>query len=525
MTRTDPSAPSARKRSAVGQNAEKKGLTTQDLMLIAVLLAAGAVLKLTVASFLSFAGMKPNFVIAMYCLAIILTRPKIPQAIAIGLIAGIMCQIPMLNATPLVNIASETLGAFACGLLIHIPLRIAGKADFNPLVTTFFSTVVSGYTFAIIVGLMNGLALPVIFVTYAVMVFGTGVFNAILVQTLTPLLRKVLKRNPVKDETKAATPAKTEDAAVPEPARRQAPRVADAPAIEIRNLTFTYQEGVEPVVRDIDLAIPVGAFVGITGAAGSGKSTLTYAMNGIIPHCYPGDLYGSVTVDGLDTCEASLTDISLVVGSVCQDIDSQMVASMVEDEMLYGLENFGVPRDQIGARVDEALEDMGISDLRDRVIASLSGGQKQKVAIASILALKPKVLVLDEPTAELDPASSLQVFQLLERYAREHGTTVVVVEQKIALLSQFADMLVIMDDGCIRFADTPANVLSHSDELLEIGVNCPRSTTLMNRLAADGIYAGPVCRNVDEACDALADLLAGAPGSTTGLRAESGVRA
>ena len=182
------------KRTVVTEPQEKSGLKTQDLILIAVLLAAGAVLKLTVASFLSFAGMKPNFVIAMYCLAIIIARPKLPQAIIIGLIAGVMCQIPMLNATPLVNIPSEVLGALACGLLINIPLKIGEKLDINPFVTTFLSTVVSGYTFAIIVGLMNGLALPVIFVTYAIMVFGTATFNAILVQILTPLLRKVLKR-------------------------------------------------------------------------------------------------------------------------------------------------------------------------------------------------------------------------------------------------------------------------------------------------------------------------------------------
>lgn len=277
--------------------------------------------------------------------------------------------------------------------------------------------------------------------------------------------------------------------------------------IEIKDFTFTYRESTVPVVRDVNLSIPSGAFVGITGSAGSGKSTLTYAMNGIIPHCYPGDFYGSVTVEGLDTCQTSLTDISQIVGSVCQDIDSQIVTSIVEDEMLYGLENFGVSHDEIDARVEEALADMGISDLRDRVIASLSGGQKQKVAIASILALQPKVLVLDEPTAELDPASSLQVFQLLERYAREHGTTVVVVEQKIALLSQFADMLVIVDKGSIRFADEPASVLAHSEELLRIGVNCPRSTTLMNRLAADGIYRGPVCRNVNDACNAIVQVI------------------
>ena len=278
--------------------------------------------------------------------------------------------------------------------------------------------------------------------------------------------------------------------------------------IEISDFTFTYRESTEPVVNDVSLVIPDGAFVGITGAAGSGKSTLTYAMNGIIPHCYPGDFFGSVVVEGLDTCETALTDLSRVVGSVCQDIDSQFVASIVDDEMLYGLENFGVARGEIEARVAEALDDMGISDLRDRPIDSLSGGQKQKVAIASILALHPKVLVLDEPTAELDPASSVSVFDLLTRYAREHGTTVVVVEQKIALLSHYADMLVIVDEGRIRFADAPANVLAHSDELLKIGVNCPRSTTLMNRLAADGIYAGPVCRNVEEACRALSEVIA-----------------
>ncbi|WP_455235844.1 energy-coupling factor ABC transporter ATP-binding protein, partial [Senegalimassilia anaerobia] len=221
--------------------------------------------------------------------------------------------------------------------------------------------------------------------------------------------------------------------------------------IEVSNLSFRYREGAEPILHGIDLAIPDGSFVGITGAAGSGKSTLTYAFNGIIPHCYPGDFYGSVIIDGMDTCEASLTDISRLVGSVCQDIDSQMVSSVVEDEVLYGLENFGVPKDQVEGRIAEALEAMGISDLRHRGIAELSGGQKQKVAVASVIALKPCVLVLDEPTAELDPASSLAVFELLARYARENGTTVIVVEQKIALLSDFADMLLIVDGGKVRF--------------------------------------------------------------------------
>ena len=159
--------------------------------------------------------------------------------------------------------------------------------------------------------------------------------------------------------------------------------------------------------------------LGITGAAGSGKSTLTYAFNGIIPHCYPGDFYGSVHVCGLDTVEADLTSISRLVGSVCQDIDSQMVSSVVEDEILYGLENFGVPKDQIERRLAASVEAMGIKALRDRTIDSLSGGQKQKVALASIIALEPRVLVLDEPTAELDPVSSVGVFAAQRLRAEE----------------------------------------------------------------------------------------------------------
>lgn len=177
------------------QGKEKKGLGVQDLIIIAVLLAAGAVLKLTVSSFLSFAGMKPNFVIAMYCLAIILVRPNVGQSIIIGLLAGLMCQIPMLNATPWVNIPSEVLGALVCGLLIHIPMRISKKVNLNPLVTTFVSTVVSGYTFAIIVGVvLNGLSLPVTLATYAIMVFGTALLNCILVAILVVPLRKVLEK-------------------------------------------------------------------------------------------------------------------------------------------------------------------------------------------------------------------------------------------------------------------------------------------------------------------------------------------
>ena len=277
--------------------------------------------------------------------------------------------------------------------------------------------------------------------------------------------------------------------------------------IELKKVSYRYPGAADFAVHDIDLTIESGSLVGVTGAAGSGKSTLTYVLNGIVPHCYQGDFYGEAYVEGLDTVETPLTEISRVVGSVCQDIDSQMVSSMVEDEMLFGLENFGVDRAQIPSRIDEALDMLGISDLKDRTIDSLSGGQKQKLALASILALKPRVLVLDEPTAELDPMSSASVFKLLKDYVGKTGATAIVVEQKIALTASYADMLVVMDKGHIRFSGTPQDVLAHSEELYQLGVNCPRVTTLMNRLKKRGAYTGAPVRTVKEAQKACEEML------------------
>ena len=188
----------AKRTIAVDQ--KKDGLSVRDLILVAVLIAAGAVLKLTVSSFLNFAGMKPNFMIAMDCLAIILTRPKIYQSVVIGLLVGVVSQIPMLNATPLVNIASEMAGALACGILVTVLAKVVrdNKTCQNvvfPIIITFISTVFSGYTFAMIVGVAVAHLDPLaVFGVYAVMVLGTATMNAVLAAILTPVLRAVLKR-------------------------------------------------------------------------------------------------------------------------------------------------------------------------------------------------------------------------------------------------------------------------------------------------------------------------------------------
>ena len=235
--------------------------------------------------------------------------------------------------------------------------------------------------------------------------------------------------------------------------------------INVDDVSFSYGTQTEQALKHISLGVNRGDFIGIIGPSGAGKSTLAACLSGAVPRHYTGAFYGSVLVDGHDTCEVSLTDISQIVGSVLQDIDTQMVASVVEDEMLFGLENFGVPHDQIEQRVSETLETVGISDLRDREIATLSGGQKQKVAIAAILAMRPRVLVLDEPTAALDPASSTLVFETLREANRALGITIVVVEQKVALLSEYCNRVLVLNHGEIALQGEPHEVFAHADEL------------------------------------------------------------
>lgn len=278
--------------------------------------------------------------------------------------------------------------------------------------------------------------------------------------------------------------------------------------IEVKDVTFTYSGAQRHALERVSLAVAEGEFVGVIGPSGAGKSTLAGVMSGAVPHHFTGELYGACLVDGKDTCEVTLTDVSRLVGSVLQDIDAQFVASNVRDELLFGLENFGVTRDEIPARMQQALETVGIEDLCDREIATLSGGQKQKVAIAAILALRPRVLVLDEPTAALDPASSTLVFETLREVNRSADITVVVIEQKVALLSEYCSRVVVFEQGKLIFDDTPRKVFSHGERLREIGVDSPRVARVSNSLAAAGLCepGGPAL-SVDEVAALVARIV------------------
>ena len=269
--------------------------------------------------------------------------------------------------------------------------------------------------------------------------------------------------------------------------------------ITLENVTFRYKGQLAPAIDGISLSIGAGEFVGIVGPGSAGKSTFAYLLNGVAPHHYEGDFYGRVVVDGMDTAAVSLTDISRVVGSVFEDIDGQMVSSTVEDEMLFGLINFGYGQEEIEARMGRALTNVGIMDLRQRDIDSLSGGQKQKVVIAAMLAMSPKVLVLDEPTGELDPASADKVYALLREINKTTGATIIVVEKKAELLCAYADRVVALHEGKIAMDGPIRRIMGDVEALAKIGLEATAVSVLYNELKGLGLYDGDAPLTVDDA--------------------------
>jgi energy-coupling factor transport system ATP-binding protein len=290
--------------------------------------------------------------------------------------------------------------------------------------------------------------------------------------------------------------------------------------VRLNHVSFKYASSDQDALSDICLEVNEGDFVGVIGPSGAGKTTLASVLSGAVPHHSGGEFRGACIVGGLDTCDVRLTDVVRVVGSVLQDIDAQMVAANVEDEMLYGLENFGVPHDRIMDRLKSALETVGISDLLHREISTLSGGQKQKVAIAAILALQPRVMVLDEPTAALDPASSRMVFDVLRNLNEHEHLTVIVIEQKVALLAKYCRRIAVLNKGSIALYGTPQEVFSRSEELRRIGVDCPRVTRVSNKLRAESLISEKSAYLTSlEAIEGISSLVrgAGACGKSVGI--------
>ena len=278
-------------------------------------------------------------------------------------------------------------------------------------------------------------------------------------------------------------------------------------AVRIDDLTFTYADGRQPALREVNLAQRVGEMIGIMGASGAGKSTLAKVLNRIIPELEGGDLRGAVVLGGRSIAASHVRDLAGEIGMVFQDFESQLFSTTVAHEVAFAMERVGMPRGEILARLTPALEAVGLRGFEDRDPTTLSGGQKQRLAIASVLALRPRVVVLDEPTTDLDPEGRTEVFALI-RKMREEDTSLIVIEHEADELRQ-CDRIVILRDGAIIAQGAPAVVMPRIALLEECGINAPGLDRVVQML---GIEHHPA--NIAEAEERIRKLLPSAPHST-----------
>ncbi len=244
--------------------------------------------------------------------------------------------------------------------------------------------------------------------------------------------------------------------------------------IEVNNLGYTYAGATRPTLNAISLTIEKGEFLLLTGATGSGKTTLCRCLNGLIPHHYAGGkLEGSVKVAGLDTSQHSASEIALHAGYVFQNPENQLFALTVEKNVSFGLENAGLAPSEIRDQVEWALGAVGMLQLRKRAPYDLSGGQQQRVAVASALAIKPEILIMDEPTAYLDPLTARSIIGLAGELNRNLEMTIILVEHKLDIAATFADRIGVIESGQVVRAGEPRNILFEPG-LEELAVSVPR---------------------------------------------------
>jgi energy-coupling factor transport system ATP-binding protein len=261
--------------------------------------------------------------------------------------------------------------------------------------------------------------------------------------------------------------------------------------VEIRDLHYSYPNAKAQTLKGIDLTIHKGEFILLTGPSGCGKTTFCRCLNGLIPHFYSGELEGEVTVAGLSTTENSTSKLAQNVGLIFQNPDNQIFALTVEKDVAFGLENLGVEKEQMLEDIDWALEVTGISHLRERGTHELSGGQKQRLSIASILTMRPKILVLDEPTSFLDPLGAIRIFNVLKTLNREHGITVILIEHRVDLAAQYVDRVILFTEGDILRTGTPVEVFELEETRLT-GVGIPKILELSKRLNQRGLVFDPL---------------------------------
>lgn len=263
------------------------------------------------------------------------------------------------------------------------------------------------------------------------------------------------------------------------------------PLIEFDDFSFKYLGAEVLALRHINLKVEEGEYLVLTGPSGCGKTTLCRAINGLVPQFHRGYIAGNVYVDGKNTREHNVAQLASTAGLVFQEPENQLVTLNVEREIAFGPENLGVDASEVRRRVEELIEMLDLEHLRDKHPHEMSGGEQQRVAIAATLALKPKILVADEPTSNLDPRSAELILELISDLNKKRDLTVVLVEHRLDLVSKDASRLVLMDKGCIVADGKPREVLT-LDLCQEIGVGIPKATHLYKRLMERGLTLNSV---------------------------------
>ena len=277
--------------------------------------------------------------------------------------------------------------------------------------------------------------------------------------------------------------------------------------ISVQNVTFQYEEQTDSlnnklVLDDVSFEVKKGEFVAVLGHNGSGKSTIAKHLNAMLT-----PLSGKVFIDGMDTADESLTfDIRRKVGLVLQNPDNQLVASVVEEDVAFGPENLGIPSDEIRERVDEALKAVDMYDHRLKAPYKLSGGQKQRVAIAGIIAMRPDCIVLDEPTAMLDPQGREEVLNTVLKLNRENGITIVMITHYMEE-AVLADKVYVMDSGKMLTSGTPREVFSQVELMKKHRLDVPQATELCHKLRACGVEIKELPLTEDECTSLLKEVL------------------
>jgi energy-coupling factor transport system ATP-binding protein len=278
-------------------------------------------------------------------------------------------------------------------------------------------------------------------------------------------------------------------------------------AVSIQDLGWKYSGRKHFAIEHVNLEIEENTFTSVVGPNEHGKTTLVSCIKGLIPNSFHGVWRGNVEIFGQDVRKLSAQTLASEIGFVFADPEAQFTSMTVEEELVFGLENIGLPLNEVKGRLEWVTEITSIADLLDKPPYEISGGQKQRVAIASVLAMKPRIMILDEPTSMLDPLGKDFIFDILTNLKKEQNLTLIVVEHNIEEVVPLSDLMVLMYEGNIAKAASPAEFFENSEFLIEHGINPPEATAFIDQLKDRQIYHGPLPVRLEDAVQLTKELI------------------